>query len=391
MRMAVIQMPGRKGGDETGMITKWHKKTGDWVAEGDELFSFDTDDGTYTVKSQKAGRLVAVFVPEGEIVHCPADVGMLTTATPDSVLKLGRQQFLDETKPLEAREPAAEEQEEELPEEEPAEEAFEEEIPEEEPEQESFAEEFPEEEITAEAQPEAEPLPEEDAEFSEEELLEYVEEDLSDLEASEAPEDADEAEEDEETIVSEEELLQYVEEDTAELEAMDEATDEPEEESEAAEEPVEEPCAEVCECAAKPAALTAQADMTLCMDIIARTGVKLAAMVRFAAMHTPLNACLQPVEADNLRALDALDVLPNVCDLSALGVTNVSKTAGCGAFELLVPAVHNAWRVNNDALEVYPCLNLTLAFDENALALEDAAAALRETCGKLENFIDLLI
>ena len=52
---------------------------------------------------------------------------------------------------------------------------------------------------------------------------------------------------------------------------------------------------------------------------------------------------------------------------------------------------HDAWRVNNDALEVYPCLNLTLAFDENALALEDAAAALRETCDKLENFIDLLI
>ena len=391
MRIAVIQMPGRKGGDETGMITKWHKKTGDWVAEGDELFSFDTDDGTYPVKSQKAGRLVAVFVPEGEIVHRPADVGMLTTATPDSVLKLGRQQFLDETKPLEAREPAAEEQEEELPEEEPAEEAFEEEIPEEEPEQESFAEEFPEEEMAEEVQPEAEALPEEDAEFSEEELLEYVEDDLSDLEASEAPEDADEAEEDEETIVSEEELLQYVEEDTAELEAMDEAADEPEEESEAAEEPVEEPCAEVCECAAKPAALTAQADMTLCMDIIARTGVKLAAMVRFAAMHTPLNACLQPVQAYSLRALDALDVLPDVCDLSKLGVTNASKTTGCCEVELLVPAVHDAWRVSNDAQEVYPCLNLTLVFDENALALEDAAAALRETCGKLENFIDLLI
>ena len=38
--MAVIQMPSRGKKDETGMITKWHKKTGDWVAEGDELFSF---------------------------------------------------------------------------------------------------------------------------------------------------------------------------------------------------------------------------------------------------------------------------------------------------------------------------------------------------------------
>ena len=71
MNMAVIQMPGRNGQNETGMITKWHKKTGDWIAEGDELFSFDTDDGSYTVKSQRAGRLVAIFVPEGELGTAP--------------------------------------------------------------------------------------------------------------------------------------------------------------------------------------------------------------------------------------------------------------------------------------------------------------------------------
>ena len=97
--MAVIQMPSRGKKDETGMITKWYKKTGDWVAEGDELFSFDTDDGSYTVKSQKAGRLVAIFVPEGELVHCPTDVGMLSSPSPESVLHLGRMQFVDEEKP----------------------------------------------------------------------------------------------------------------------------------------------------------------------------------------------------------------------------------------------------------------------------------------------------
>ena len=97
--MAVIQMPSRGKKDETGMITKWYKKTGDWVAEGDELFSFDTDDGSYTVKSQKAGRLVAIFVPEGELVHCPTDVGMLSSPSPESVLRMGRMQFVDEEKP----------------------------------------------------------------------------------------------------------------------------------------------------------------------------------------------------------------------------------------------------------------------------------------------------
>ena len=124
--MAVIQMPSRGGKDETGMITTWYKKTGDWVAQGDELFSFDTDEGTYTVKSQKAGRLVAIFVPEGELVHCPADVGMLSAPTPDSVLNLGRQSYLDEASA--PAEPSAEEAA-DAPEE-PAPEATEESAPE---------------------------------------------------------------------------------------------------------------------------------------------------------------------------------------------------------------------------------------------------------------------
>lgn len=373
--MAVIQMPARKSENETGMITKWHKKTGDWVEEGDELFSFDTDEGTFTVKSQKAGRLVAVFVPEGEIVHCPADVGMLTTPSPDSVLKIGRQQFIDQTKPAEAREPApaqpeeTEEAEEELPEEvssEDAEEVFEEE-------------------------------PEETAvELTEEELLE----------AEEESEEFDEAADEEtEAPVSEEELLQYVEEDTDDLEALEPDLDEAETEEEEAteeepveEEPVEEeadeetvePAEEEAVAAAKPASVTAQADMTLCMDIAARTGVSLGAMVRFAAMHTELAEYMDAVEAQGLRALNELTELANVRDLSSTGITMVN--AGCASgVELLVPAMHDAWRVSNDALEVYPCLNLTLAFDENVLKLEKAAALLKETCEKLENLIDLLI
>lgn len=360
--MAVIQMPARKDENETGMITKWHKKTGDWVEEGDELFSFDTDEGTFTVKSQKAGRLVAVFVPEGEIVHCPADVGMLTTPSPDSVLKIGRQQFIDPAKPAEAREPA--------------------------PVQPEETEEAEEEEVTAE---DAEEVFEEEPEETAEEL---TEEEL--LEAEEESEEFNEAAEEEtEAPVSEEELLQYVEEDTDDLEALEPNLDEAETEEEEAteEEPaeektVEEPVEAVA--AAKPASVTAQADMTLCMDIAARTGMSLGAMVRFAAMHTELAEYMDAVEAQGLRALNELNELPNLRDLSDTGVTAVN--AGCANnVELLVPALHDAWRVSNDALEVYPCLNLTLAFDENVLALEKAAVLLKETCEKLENLIDLLI
>lgn len=374
--MAVIQMPARSGGEEMGMIVKWHKKTGDWVAEGDELFSFETDEGTFTVKSQKAGRLVAVFVPEGEIVHCPADVGMLTSPTPDSVLKIGRQQFIDESKPLEAREPAQVTEEAEI---------------------------AAEEEVVSEEEPEEVALEEE--EISEEELLE---------DAEEAEDFEEAAEEETEAPVSEEELLQYVEEDTDDLEAMEPEVDEEEigEEAENAEEESAEAAEEgVCEediaeeadaieeieeaeeaavVAAKPASVTAQADMTLCIDIAARTGVSLGAMVRFAAMHTGLSEFMEDVEAVGLRALDELQVLPNVRDLSSTGITAVNA-ACAGGVELMVPAVHDAWRVSNDALEVYPCLNLTLAFDENVLDLEEAAVMLQETCEKLENLIDMLI
>jgi len=265
-------------------------------------------------------------------------------------------------------------------------------------------------------------IAEEAAEFSEEELLEYMEDDLTEVEAmeetaeaeliededeaaeAELVEDEDEAAEAEEAIISEEELLQYVEEDVAELELLDEAAEEADEEpaeelveeAEAVEEAADaeseqaEACVEEPVVTVKPASVTAQADMSLCMDIAERTGVSVGAMVRFAAMHTQLAQWLEAVEAGGLRALDALEVLPNVRDLSATGVVAVSAVCD-GGVELLVPAVHEAWRVNNDALEVYPCLNLTLAFDENVIALEEAAAGLKETCGKLENLIELLI
>ena len=341
--MAVIQMPSRGGKDETGMITTWYKKTGDWVAQGDELFSFDTDEGTYTVKSQKAGRLVAIFVPEGELVHCPADVGMLSAPTPESVLSLGRQSYLDET-PAPAEEPAISG---DAPEETP------EVIPEE----------------TADASPET---PAEEPEFTE------------------APVSADSAEEPAPDF-SEEELLQYVEEDTADLEALDEPAQQEEIEAELAEPaPIEAPVEIPAAAPARPACLTADADLTVCMDIAQRTGVRIAAMVRFAAMHTALAEHLAPVDASTLRQLDALPALPDVLDLSSTAVSAAS-IPGDGTLRLIVPAPQQTIRPNGDALEFIPTLRLSLAFDERTLPAETAAQALTDTCAHLENLLSLLI
>ena len=360
--MAVIQMPSRGGKDETGMITTWYKKTGDWVAQGDELFSFDTDEGTYTVKSQKAGRLVAIFVPEGELVHCPADVGMLSAPTPDSVLNLGRQSYLDEAST--PAEPSAEE----------AADAPDEPAPEALPIS-GDTPDAPAPQPEAPGEPEAVPAEAPDA-------------------APEAPAEAPEPEAEAAPEFSEEELLQYVEDDTGDLEALDEPVQQEEIEEEqadapdepAAASPDETPCAEP----ARPACLTADVDLTVCTDVAQRTGVRIASMVRFAAMHTALSGLLTPVEAATLRQLDALPSLPDVLDLSATAVT-AANVPGDGTLRLIVPAPQQALRPDGDTLELYPVLHLSLAFDERTLPAAAAAQALSDTCAHLENLLSLLI
>ena len=423
MNMAVIQMPGRNRQNETGMITKWHKKTGDWIAEGDELFSFDTDDGSYTVKSQRAGRLVAIFVPEGELVHCPADVGMLASPAPDSALRVGQMQFLNPDVPAivpqfdeivkgeeepaqnapaeeESAKAATEESaapEAEAPErdaaeveEEPAPAAAEEE---ETPAGEISAEESPEaaEETPAE-EPAGEAIPAEpdadEAEFSAEE------------ESTEEAEKADDS--DDGLPACEEELLDQLP--TEDADALDEAealelpADEPAEVSEESAETEEAaPAANApapAESAApaaspRPASLTAEVDLTVCGELLSRTAATLPALVRFAAMHTDDAALLDPVADGGLRALSACAALPNVDDLSGLGVIAASRSVR--GLRFLVPDAHEAFTVQDGTLTSCTALNLTLAFDENDVPFDAAARLLRQTAAHLENLFDLLI
>ena len=397
--MAVIQMPSRGKKDETGMITKWYKKTGDWVAEGDELFSFDTDDGSYTVKSQKAGRLVAIFVPEGELVHCPTDVGMLSSPSPESVLHLGRMQFVDEEKPRVAPhadpEPIAPEAEESplaeaAPLAEPAPEA--EAAPE--------AEEAPAPE--AEAAPLAEPTPE--AEEAPEELGDaepQADEAPAELDSSAPEEDAQpaEAEPEEEApgialsfADMEPEEADEEEARAAGAEAAEDGAPESEapQEETAEETPSEqEPEAAAAE-PARPASLTRRVDVALCQDIAARTGVTLASMVRFAALRSAPAGLLAPLEDETLRGMSAQQDLPNVQDLGKWGVVRAQRT-GAGALCFLVPAATETARRKGEAVEWVPTLELTLCFDEAKLSLEEAARFLGDTCRNLENFWDLLL
>lgn len=403
--MAVIQMPSRGKKDETGMITKWYKKTGDWVAEGDELFSFDTDDGSYTVKSQKAGRLVAIFVPEGELVHCPTDVGMLSSPSPESVLHLGRMQFVDEEKPRVAphadpepispeaeaaplAEPAPEAEEapapqaeaaplaEAAPAAEPTPEA--EEAPEELGDAEPQADEAPAE-LDSSAQEGADEIaPEEDAQPAEAE----PEEDAPGIALSFADMEPEEADEEEARAAGAEAAedgapeSEAPQEETAEETMPEQEPEQPEPEAAAAE-------------PARPASLTRRVDVALCQDIAARTGVTLAAMVRFAALRSAPAGLLAPLEDETLRGMSAQQDLPNVQDLGKWGVVRAQRT-GAGELCFLVPAAETARR-KGEAVEWVPTLELTLCFDEAKLSLEEAARFLGDTCRNLENFWDLLL
>lgn len=390
--MAVIQMPSRGKKEETGMITKWYKKTGDWVAEGDELFSFDTDDGSYTVKSQKAGRLVAIFVPEGELVHCPTDVGMLSSPSPESVLHLGRMQFVDEEKPRVAPhadpEPIAPEAEaaplaepaplaEAAPLAEPTPEA--EEAPEELGDAEPQADEAPAE-LDSSAQEGADEIaPEEDAQPAEAE----PEEEAPGIALSFADMEPEEADEEEARAAG----AEAAEDGAPESEA-------PQEETEAEMLPEQEPEQPEQEAAAsepaRPASLTRRVDVALCQDIAARTGVTLAAMVRFAALRSAPAGLLAPLEDETLRGMSAQQDLPNVQDLGKWGVVRAQRT-GAGELCFLVPAAAETARRKGEAVEWVPTLELTLCFDEAKLSLEEAARFLGDTCRNLENFWDLLL
>lgn len=379
--MAVIQMPSRGKKDETGMITKWYKKTGDWVAEGDELFSFDTDDGSYTVKSQKAGRLVAIFVPEGELVHCPTDVGMLSSPSPESVLHLGRMQFVDEEKPCVAPhadpEPISPEAE-AAPLAEPTPEA--EEAPEELGDAEPQADEAPAE-LDSSAQEDAQP-----AEAEPEEEAPGIALSFADMEPEEADEEearaagaevAEDGAPESEAQADDAPESEAPQEETAEETLHEQEPEQPEPEAAAAE-------------PARPASLTRRVDVALCQDIAARTGVTLAAMVRFAALRSAPAGLLAPLEDETLRGMSAQQDLPNVQDLGKWGVVRAQRT-GAGELCFLVPAAAETARRKGEAVEWVPTLELTLCFDEAKLSLEEAARFLGDTCRNLENFWDLLL
>ncbi|MBR6918121.1 MAG: 2-oxo acid dehydrogenase subunit E2 [Clostridia bacterium] len=63
-------MPRQGQSVESCIITSWHKKVGDKVAEGEILYSYETDKSAFDEPSLFSGTLLAVFAEEGDVVPC---------------------------------------------------------------------------------------------------------------------------------------------------------------------------------------------------------------------------------------------------------------------------------------------------------------------------------
>ena len=69
-----VMMPKQGQSVESCIITKWNKQIGDEVAVGDILFSYETDKASFEEESKVAGKMLAIFYPEGEDVECLLNV-----------------------------------------------------------------------------------------------------------------------------------------------------------------------------------------------------------------------------------------------------------------------------------------------------------------------------
>ena len=66
----LVIMPRHGQSVESCVITEWAKKKGDKVAEGDVLFSYETDKSSFDETATVAGTLLEVFAEDGDDVPC---------------------------------------------------------------------------------------------------------------------------------------------------------------------------------------------------------------------------------------------------------------------------------------------------------------------------------
>ncbi len=102
-------MPRQGQSVESCIITAWHKKVGDKVAEGDILYSYETDKSAFDEASLFSGTLLKVFCEEGDVVPCLDPVCIIGEEGEDISSLLPKTDDAKAEAPAEAKEEKTEE------------------------------------------------------------------------------------------------------------------------------------------------------------------------------------------------------------------------------------------------------------------------------------------
>ena len=62
----IIKMPRLSDTMKTGVVSKWYKKIGDFIKEGELISDIETDKATMEFESFQEGTLLYIGVKEGE-------------------------------------------------------------------------------------------------------------------------------------------------------------------------------------------------------------------------------------------------------------------------------------------------------------------------------------
>lgn len=79
-----VIMPRQGQSVESCIIGKWHKAKGETVAEGDLLFTYETDKATFDETAKVSGEILEVYFEEGDDVPCLVNVCVIGTKGEDT-------------------------------------------------------------------------------------------------------------------------------------------------------------------------------------------------------------------------------------------------------------------------------------------------------------------
>src|ERR1043166_2491626 len=103
-----VKIPSVGESITSGVVSAWHKKSGEFINEGEALFTLETDKVSTEIVAEKAG-VVETKVPEGQEVKIGEVVAMIDDSkrsAPEKKEERAKQKQPEEKKPEAKKEPA---------------------------------------------------------------------------------------------------------------------------------------------------------------------------------------------------------------------------------------------------------------------------------------------